>query len=238
MRRLRLLGRVIRVTVERTLERLGGVAEAAILTRLTSRAKVRASLARGRIVRDARGRYALPGAVEAMRAANRLSGVLCLDSAARHRGWKLKHQPERPSIAVPRKRRVVPERRQGVRLVYVDLPADDIDGYATAPLRTVMDCAARLPFDEALTIADSALRAGEVTEAELRLAAGTRKALKKDCERYNALAQRSWVVLRFSWEHVMFEPEYVAEVLRSMVMLLTRQPLGPALDQFQPRLSA
>ncbi len=45
-------------------------------------------------------------------------------------------------------------------------------------------------------------------------------------------------MLRFSWEHVMFEPEYVAEVLRSMVMLLTRQPLGPALDQFQPRLSA
>lgn len=46
-----------------------------------------------------------------------------------------------------------------------------VDGWVTSPLRTVLDCAARLPFDEALAIADSALRSRLVTPAELRAAA-------------------------------------------------------------------
>jgi len=41
--------------------------------------------------------------------------------------------------------------------------------------------------------------------------------LKADCARYNALGVRGWLVLRFSWEHVMFEPEYVREVLEAAV---------------------
>ncbi len=46
----------------------------------------------------------------------------------------------------------------------------------------------------------------------------------RDCERYNAFAMKGWWVVRFSWEHVMFEPEYVREVLTRMVGLLTGQP--------------
>lgn len=290
---------------------LGGVAEAWILCRLTSRARVRLALGRGLIVRDNRGRYALPGADHAMRRANELSGVLCLDSAARHHGWKLKRQPARPAVAVPRKRNVSPERRAGVRLRYVDLAEDDVDGLATAAVRTVTDCAARLPFDEALAIADSALRCGDVGRAELLEAAekmparyrsrcrrvaeeaspladnpfesvlraialdvpgltvepqvpipglgrpdlldlrlrlvieaesfefhGKRRLLKRDCERYNAFVADGWLVVRFAWEHVMLEPEYVDRVLRSVVLLLSRQPLGQALDDERDGLTA
>ena len=246
-----------------------------------------------------------------MRAGNRLSGVLCLDSAARHRGWKLKHQPTSPSVAVPRKRKVARGRREGVHIVYVDLEPADVDGVATAPVRTVMDCASRMPFDEALVVADSALRSGEVTEPELLEAAeempdryrarclrmareadgraanpfesvlraialdvpgldvrpqvwiagvgrpdlvdekrriiveaesfefhGRRKALKKDCERYNAFVLEGWLVRRFAWEHVMFQPDYVAEVLRSLVVLLMQRPLGQAVAPENDRLSA
>ncbi|MGH3587829.1 MAG: hypothetical protein ACRDQ0_16055, partial [Pseudonocardia sp.] len=152
---------------DRVLERLGGVAGAATLRRHTSRGRLRVALARGTVVRDARGRYSLPGADEARRAANRLSGVLCCDSAARHLGWELKQQPERPWVAVPRKRHVEGNRRGDARLWYVDLSPDDLQGLATAPGRTVMDCASRMPFDEALAIADSALRHGDVTKPQL-----------------------------------------------------------------------
>jgi len=169
-------------------------------------------------------------------------------------------------------------------------PDDLVHPGVTAPGRTVMDCAKAMPFDEALAIADSALRHGNVTkqrlvqlaervagpgrakclrvarhadgraanpfesvlraisldipgielvpqlviqdsgldvrpdlvDEHLRLVVeadsfawhGKRKALKRDCERYNALSLRRWTVLRFSWEHVMFEPGYVADCLR------------------------
>ena len=149
------------------LERLGGVADAGTLRGYTSRAKVRRALRRGHIVRDVRGRYALPGADDALRAANRLSGVLSLDSAAKHYGWELKHQPTSPSVTVPRNRKVAPERRLGVRVRYADLEPHEIRGVATAPGTTVMDCSSRMPFDEALTIADSALRHRDVTKPQL-----------------------------------------------------------------------
>jgi len=40
-------------------------------------------------------------------------------------------------------------------------------GHVTPPVQTVVDCARWLPFDEALAIADSALRHGSVTRDEL-----------------------------------------------------------------------
>jgi very-short-patch-repair endonuclease len=230
--------------------------------------------------------------------------VLCLQSAARQHGWKLKQQPDEPVVAVPRNRKVDPERRVGIRLLYVDLPAEHVDGLVTTPAYTVLHCAARLPFDEALVIADSACRAGDVTTAQLfaladtmpvryrerclrvvreadgradnpfesvaraiavevpglrvrpqvwvgdlgradlgdamlRLAVecesfefhGKRRMLKRDCERYNAFVACGWLVVRFSYEHVMFEPDYVRRVLLSVVQVLGCGPLGRALDR-------
>ncbi len=43
---------------------------------------------------------------------------------------------------------------------------------------------------------------------------GSREALVRDCERYDALTAAGWVVLRFTWEHVMRRPDWVADVVR------------------------
>ncbi len=55
------------------------------------------------------------------------------------------------------------------------LPRSDIDGWATSKVRTVLDCATELPFDEALAVADSALRHGDVTREELDAAMPSRR---------------------------------------------------------------
>ncbi len=174
-----------------------------------------------------------------------------------------------------------------------------------------MDCARRLPFDEALAIADSALRSGQVTKSELRLAAakmparyrsrcarvaeeadhradnpfesvlraialdipglsvrpqvwigstgrsdladerlglvveaesfefhGLRRLLKRDCERYNAFVLDGWLVVRFAWEHVMHDPDYVRRVLTAAVRLLSGRPDGRALARPDGRRTA
>jgi very-short-patch-repair endonuclease len=152
---------------DRALERLGGVADTATLLRSTSRSRLRRAVRRGWVVRDTRGRYALPGVDDALRRASALSGVLVEDSAAQYHGWELKHRPAKPRVAVPRNRNVDPSRRRGVMVRYVDLPAEDVSRLATVPGATVMACAARMPFDEALAVADSALRHRDVSRAEL-----------------------------------------------------------------------
>jgi very-short-patch-repair endonuclease len=45
----------------------------------------------------------------------------------------------------------------------------------------------------------------------------TRRALRRDVERYTNLVVRGWTVVRFTWEHVMFEPEYVRACLVALV---------------------
>lgn len=44
---------------------------------------------------------------------------------------------------------------------------------------------------------------------------GSREALVRDCERYDALSAAGWIVLRFTWEHVMRRPDWVAAVVRT-----------------------
>lgn len=46
---------------------------------------------------------------------------------------------------------------------------------------------------------------------------GSRGALARDARRYNLLVAAGWLVLRFTWEDVMFDPAYVAAVLRAVV---------------------
>lgn len=173
----------------------------------------------------------------------------------------------------------------------------------TEPLRTVVDCARDLRLKEALAVADSALRHGAVTEADLRsavhdlprqgraaaevvlrhasgLAANpfesapralaihavgpmfepqvrltvgktamrpdlvceelrivleadsfefhtSRHRIVKDCHRYNELVLDGWLVLRFSWDHVMSHDAWVISVIERAVemgRLLTRWP--------------
>jgi very-short-patch-repair endonuclease len=293
---------------EQALQRLGGVAPTGRLLGLTSRRQLRTALAAGLVVRDVRGRYSLPGVDEAVRAAGRLSGVLVEDSAAQLHGWELKHRPASPCVAVPRTRRLESGRRNGVRVRYADLDPADVSRQVTVPGATVLQCAARMPFDEALVVADSALRHLDVSQAELVHRAeamparyrsrclrvveqadgraanpfesvlraialdvegltvepqvwvdeigrpdlldrrrrivveadsfefhGRRQALTRDCERYNAFVVAGWHVIRFSWEHVMFQPAYVRAVLAAAVL---GRPLGHALDRSRDARSA
>ncbi len=55
----------------------------------------------GAIVRLAPGRFALPAAADALRAATRLQGTMSHRSAATYWGWELKTQPPRPEVIVP-----------------------------------------------------------------------------------------------------------------------------------------
>lgn len=54
---------------------------------------------------------------------------------------------------------------------YASLGPDDVVDGRTARLRTALDCARTLPFDEALAVVDSALRSGRVHKQELLSAA-------------------------------------------------------------------
>jgi very-short-patch-repair endonuclease len=283
------------------MRRSGGIVDARVLVAFTSRRKVRTALKDEVIVRDARGKYALPGADDARRAAARLSGVVTGKSAAAVHGWPMKTPPELPTVTVPHNRKVARERREGIDLKWRDIPREQERHGVLLPGPTVIDCARRLPFDEALSIADSALRAGDVTRSELLRLAGAvattgreralrvareasaeaanpfesvlraialdvpgldlrpqvpiaegswrvrpdlvdvgrrlvveadsfefhakRAELKRDCERYNALVLRGWRVVRFAWEHVMFEPSYVQDCLARLTE--SPPPAGP-----------
>ena len=151
----------------RALERLGGIASTRQLLGLTTRRRLRRAVRSGLVERRTRGRYALPTASDARKVAAGLTAVVCLRSAAAHHGWELKTQPPDPEVMVKRGRRLTADQRAGVSVHWATRAPDQVADGVTTPLRTVVDCARVLPFDEALAIADSALRSGAVTRADL-----------------------------------------------------------------------
>lgn len=72
-----------------------------------------------------------------------------------------------PELMVRRGRKLSAEQREGVSIHWANIADDQVVDGVTTPLRTVIDCARHLPFDEALAVADSALRSGLVTRADL-----------------------------------------------------------------------
>lgn len=281
------------------LHRHGGVARRQDLLRLTTRAELEHAVLTARVLVEARGRYALPEADEQLRIAGALTAVLSHSSAALHWGWKVKTVPARPHVTVRRKRHLSPEQRHKVVAHWRDLSPRAVSDGVTSRERTLLDCMTGLPFDEALAIADSALRAGDITvsglvalaatargpgsrqaqrvvahadgraanpfESALRAIAldvpglrltpqltvrtarltaqpdlvdperrivleadshtwhSSRSALRRDCTRYNALVLDGWIVLRFTWEQVMFEPAYVRACLEAVLAMTDRQ---------------
>lgn len=149
------------------LHRIGGVATRAHLIELSSEAEFRRAVAGGAISRDSHGRYSLPIATDALRAANRLTGVVSHRSAALHWGWEVKFVPEQPDVTVRRKRHLSPAQREGVAVHWADLSPAEVVQKVTTRDRTLIDCMRSLPFDEALAIADSALRHRAVTKRHL-----------------------------------------------------------------------
>jgi very-short-patch-repair endonuclease len=281
--------------------RCGGVSNRAALIQATSRAEVDRALSDGRLVRAGQGRYVLPEVDDAARTAHAMNGVLCLASAALHHGWEVKEVPEKPHVLVPRNRNVPQRFRDGVVLHRRDLAPDDVSaGIATSRELTLEQCLRLLPYDEALVIADSALRHGEhatlaraaalvrgrgqdraarvardaraksanafesVTRAichgvpglrvepqvvisdpfvwarpdlvarhiELAIECesytwhGNRAGFRKDVRRYTLLTASGWLVLRFTWEDVMFRSDWVHAVLSRAVAVRARTLVG------------
>ncbi len=67
-----------------------------------------------------------------------------------------------------RGRKVAPEVRQRVDVRWRSIPDGQVvDGWVTSGVRTVHDCCVLLPFDEALSAVDSALRDGKVSRQQL-----------------------------------------------------------------------
>lgn len=95
-------------------------------------------------------------------------------TAALQHGWAVAQAPEQSVVTVGRDRSRA--RRDGIAVRRRDLADGDVverDGLRlTGPLRTVLDCCRDLPLAQAVAVAvaDSALRAGDVTPAQLRAA--------------------------------------------------------------------
>lgn len=281
------------------LKRRGGVATWADLVEASSATKVRRALKEGAIERLGHNRYALPTTKKARRAAATLHGVVSHRSAAQHWGWALKVPPAKVDVTVGRGRKVSAEFKDTYAVHWAPLAADEVEDVWTSRLRTVLDCARSLPFDEALCVVDAALRSGmdhrRLREAAAALsgpgaiqareviALGDRRADNpfesvlrlhairaglevvpqvmigdigrpdlvdagrhliieadswtwhektparhtRDCERYNAFVIAGWLVLRFTYEHVMHRGDYVVRALGQFVDLSQRRPLPP-----------
>ncbi|MGO4660963.1 endonuclease domain-containing protein [Terrabacter sp. 2TAF16] len=281
------------------LVRLGGTATRRQLRLAVHWRHIDAALGAGLVVRTSHGHYCLAGTDAARAAAHRLSAAASHTTAAQHWGWKVRLPSTEPHVTVRSKRSLPTGASDGVIVHWRDLDPDDVtDGWVTTPVRTVIDCCLDLPFDEALAVADSALRSGlgrgavveraawlgprqrsrvarvmgaadrraanpfesvlraiaqevaglvaepqtriryddfyarvDLADEALRIVLEAdshefhteRRAFDRDCRRYNGLITRDWLVLRFTWEQVMFEPEVVRRAIEDVVVLRRSQ---------------
>jgi very-short-patch-repair endonuclease len=69
-----------------------------------------------------------------------------------------------------------------------------------------------------------------VLEADSFARHGSRQALRWDAQRYHNLVVRVWLVLRFAWEDVMHDQDYVRRTLHAVSELVDRpaRPSRPA----------
>jgi very-short-patch-repair endonuclease len=280
--------------VAEAVARLGGVCTWRELRGAVPWRRIGEAVESGEVVRLRRGLYGLGSADDAVAVARRLTGILSHRSAALHWGWKVKTAPRLPEITLARHRRLPVDGRDAATLHWRTLPREQVRAHVTTPVRTVVDCCLDLPFDEALSVFDSALRSGlhrrdvlalavnlgprhrkkvlavarhadgraanpfesvlraiaigvqglavqpqvrlryedlyarvdladealrVVIEADSHEFHAERRAFDRDCRRYDELAVRDWLVLRFTWEQVMFEPDWVTSVLVRAVAL-------------------
>ena len=147
---------------------LGGVATTRQLVHLSSARALRTAVGAGTVVRVGRGRFRTKEADKALRRAAELRGMASHLSAAQVHGWEMPYPPSIPWVTVPRQRQVPKDRRAIV--VWADL--SDEGGFVTGKLRTVVDCGRRCEFVVALSVADSAIRCGDVDAEAFAKAAG------------------------------------------------------------------
>ena len=154
--------------VVQALRKRGGVASWSELKATLGREQLELALEQGRISRVRRNLYALSDLAEVRRLAVEAGGAASHLTAAQHWGWKVKEPPTRPCITVPRGAR----RPSGdFELHWQDLAPDDVVSHVTRRTVTVTACARAYEPDVALSVADSALREGAVSRAQLLRAA-------------------------------------------------------------------
>jgi len=156
------------------MELCGGVATRATIVAATSRQEFEQALREQVITRLGHGVFRSAGAERDRSAAAALHGVISHLDAAMHWGWAVKHGSDRPHITIPPNRRLKPGQARGVHVHRAVLGPGDVVGQVTSRERTIVDCLRTLPADEALCVADSALRGGESSAWLRRVAAGVR----------------------------------------------------------------
>ncbi|MGZ4604004.1 MAG: hypothetical protein ACXV3S_06115 [Kineosporiaceae bacterium] len=104
-----------------------------------------------------------------MRVASAVGGVVSHTSAVELIGIPQVAAPDDVHVTVSRSMHPAPH--PGATLHWTRRLGDDVQQGATTPLRTVLDCAGTLPFQEALAIADGALAYSFVRQSELMSAA-------------------------------------------------------------------
>lgn len=147
---------------------LGGASDRATIVAGCGRGELERALRAGTLIRVARGRYALASASAAVRAAATYGGVVSMRSAAQRHGWGQRKVPDLPDVTFPRTRHLEPAARKVLVPHWSDLGDGDVEAGTTTKRRTLVDCMRNLSLQEALSIVDSAVRAGDVTRAELR----------------------------------------------------------------------
>jgi very-short-patch-repair endonuclease len=100
----------------------------------------------------------------------------------------------------------------GLRAVALDVPGLDVEPQVL--IRTTTGWARPDLVDRELRI---------VLEADSFAWHGGRQALARDARRYNRLVVDGWVVLRFSWEDVMFHDDDVRQILLAVVDLVVHR---------------
>jgi very-short-patch-repair endonuclease len=150
------------------LRELGGVASFGELIALTTRLQVSVALQEERIHKPRHNRYCLADAEGTMRVVARTGGTASHLSAALEFGWKLKHDPVKPCITLPRSAR---KPAGSYELHWANLSERERRRNVTSRTRTVTDCARAYDFDVALCVADAALREGVVDRDDLLVAA-------------------------------------------------------------------
>ncbi|WP_344940279.1 hypothetical protein [Terrabacter ginsenosidimutans] len=147
------------VDVVTAVHRLGGTCTWRELRRAVPWRLIGRAVEAGLVTHPGNGVYALPNADEGRVVAHRLTGVVSHRDAALHWGWKVKVAPTLPDVTVPTGRKLRDSTRRLATTHRRTLALTDVsDGWVTTTVRTVIDCCLDLPFDEALSVVDSALR--------------------------------------------------------------------------------
>lgn len=152
----------------------GGVADTAVLRARCGKKAIKRALDSGDIIRLRRGVYGLPGIAEAQLRSIELSATIIGPSAALIWEWKLKRPPGRPHVALLKGRTLTPRQRAQIVPHWWSSQGDVLvnaqGARISTPLATAVHCLRTMPFDEALAVADSALRSGRVTRDDLLVA--------------------------------------------------------------------